>query len=86
MQVLKFQDQTYFLAGTEFIVGKNIDLPLTELPRVPITMVTAMGLQTIQWKEPRKQYTAWCIGKPKYHKSKYFIVIEIYALHFLLDN
>lgn len=48
MQVLNFQDQTDFLAGTEFIVGKNMDLTLTALPQIHITMVAAMVLQTIQ--------------------------------------
>ena len=45
MQVLKFQAQlsqlkrTDFLAGTESIVGKNIELTLTALPLVPITIL-----------------------------------------------
>ena len=45
MQVLKFQAQLSqlkridFLAGTEFIVGKNIELTLTALPLVPITLL-----------------------------------------------
>ena len=47
MQVLKFQAQlqlsqlkrTDFLAGTESIVEKNIELTLTALPLVPITIL-----------------------------------------------
>jgi hypothetical protein len=50
MQVLKSQAQlsqlnrTDFLAGTEFIVGKNIELTLTVLPLVTVTIFIARRL------------------------------------------